>query len=137
MPEMTGKEILVKKARDFLDQWMHAVNHADVEKLLSLYDKTAVLIPTFSNKILNTPEKMREYFTKLAEREGLSITLHEKSLYVQSLDNEMSIINGIYNWRFKVDGEPLNFEARFSYVIDCSRPGPILHHHSSQVPRMI
>jgi hypothetical protein len=44
---------------------------------------------------------------------------------------------GIYCWRFAVDGEPLSFEARFSYFMDTARPRPILHHHSSQIPRML
>lgn len=125
------------KPSEILNQWMQAVNQADVDKLLSLYDQNAVLIPTFSNKILNTREKIRDYFEKLGSREDLSIALHEKTLYVQKITEDIHILNGIYNWRFKVDEEILNFEARFSYVIDISRPCPIIHHHSSQVPRMI
>ena len=122
---------------DNLDQWLQAVNHVDIEKILALYDKTAVLIPTFSNKFLNTHDKIRDYFEQLGSCAELSITLHEKTLFVQALQNETFILIGIYNWRFKVDGELLNFEARFTYVIDLSRLNPIIHHHSSQVPRML
>lgn len=125
------------KPVDILYEWMQAVNQADLEKLLSLYDQTAILIPTFSNRILNAPEKLRDYFEKLGTREELSIALHEKTLHVQSLNDQLYILNGIYNWRFKVDGDVLNFEARFSYIIDISKTSPIIHHHSSQVPRMI
>jgi hypothetical protein len=116
---------------------MQAVNEGDVEKLLSLYDNQAVLIPTFSNRLLNTPEKLRNYFEKLGNREDLSIALHEKTLITQELGNQIFSLSGIYNWRFAVDGELLNFEARFSYLIDLSKPNPILHHHSSQIPRML
>ena len=125
------------KSISILNQWLQAVNQADVEKLVSLYDKNAILIPTFSNKILNTPEKIRDYFERIGNREELSITLHEKTLNEQLLGDTLYALSGIYNWRFKVDGEMLNFEARFSYVIDVSKPSPIIHHHSSQVPRMI
>lgn len=125
------------KPLDILNQWMEAVNQADVEKLIALYDKTAILIPTFSNRILNTPEKLRDYFEKLGSREELSIALHEKTLHVQSLNDKFYTLNGFYNWRFKVDGELLNFEARFSYIIDITNSSPIIHHHSSQVPRML
>lgn len=120
-----------------LEQWMQAVNNGDVNNLLGLYDSQAVLIPTFSNRLLNTPDKLREYFEKLGSREELSIALHEKTLIVQELQNPIFSLSGIYNWRFIVDGELLNFEARFSYVVDLSRPSPILHHHSSQIPRML
>ena len=89
---------------------MHAVNSADAETLLGLYDRQAVLIPTFSNRLLNTPEKLREYFVMLGSRDELSIALHERTLIVQTLHNEISSLSGIYNWRFAVDGELLNFE---------------------------
>ena len=128
---------MIKNPKDILEQWMQAVNEGDVEKLLSLYDNQAVLIPTFSNRLLNTPEKLRNYFEKLGNREDLSIALHEKTLITQELGNQIFSLSGIYNWRFAVDGELLNFEARFSYVLDLSKPNPILHHHSSQIPRML
>jgi hypothetical protein len=127
----------MKTPQDVLEQWMQAVNNGDVESLLGLYDSQAVLIPTFSNRLLNKPDKLREYFEKLGSREELSIALHEKTLIVQELQNQIFSLSGIYNWRFIVDGELLNFEARFSYVVDLSRPSPILHHHSSQIPRML
>lgn len=123
--------------RQILDQWMQAVNNADVDLLLNLYDPGAVLIPTFSNRVLNTPEKLRDYFEKLGSRPELSIALHEKTLVTQELGDGLYALAGIYNWRFAVDGEILNFEARFSYVIDLSKSNPILHHHSSQIPRTL
>lgn len=127
----------MKSPRDVLEQWMQSVNNGDVKRLLGLYDKQAVLIPTFSNRLLNTPDKLQDYFEKLGKREDLSIALHEKTLIIQNLPNEISLLSGIYNWRFAIDGEVLNFEARFSYVLDLSKPNPILHHHSSQIPRML
>lgn len=128
---------MIEKPKDVLEQWMQAVNDGNVESLLSLYDNDAVLIPTFSNRLLNTADKLKDYFEKLVNREDLSIALHEKTLITQELGNQIYSLSGIYNWRFAVDGELLNFEARFSYVIDLSRPNPILHHHSSQIPRML
>jgi len=127
----------MRTPKDILMEWMDAVNNGDVEVLLAMYDEHAVLIPTFSNKLPNTPDKLREYFEKLGSREGLSIALHEKTLQVQPIKEDVYALSGIYNWRFDVEGEMLNFEARFSYIVDLSKPRPILHHHSSQVPRML
>jgi hypothetical protein len=128
---------MAKKPEDVLKDWMFAVNTGDVESLLALYDENAVLIPTFSNRLLNKPEKLREYFEKLGGREELSIALHEKTLAAQSMPNDVYCLSGIYCWRFAVDGELLSFEARFSYVVDLSLSRPIIHHHSSQIPRML
>lgn len=51
---------MIKKPKDMLEQWMKAVNNADVKTLLNLYDNNAVLIPTFLNRLLNRPEKLKD-----------------------------------------------------------------------------
>jgi hypothetical protein len=120
-----------------LKQWMRAVNYGDLEGLLALYDESAVLIPTFSSHLLSKPASIRDYFEKLCGREELSIALHERTLGIHSPGGDIHSMHGIYCWRFLIDGELLSFEARFSYMLDLSRKGPILHHHSSQIPRML
>lgn len=127
----------MKDSPSVLKAWMDAVNAGDVEGLLALYDEHAVLIPTFSNRVLAGPAAIRDYFAKLASREELSLALHEKTLKIQETNSPLQILNGIYCWRFAVDGELLSFEARFNYVLDLSSERPILNHHSSQIPRML
>jgi len=126
-----------KTPEDLLKEWMQLVNAADLERLVALYDRNAILIPTFSNRLLSKPEGIRDYFEKLCSREELSIALHEKTLAVQGLDDDVHALSGIYCWRFGIDGELFTFEARFSMIVDLSRPTPILHQHSSQIPRML
>ena len=127
----------MKEPQTILKAWMDAVNNGDLEGLLALYDESAVLIPTFSNRLLSKPDAIRDYFTKICSREELSIALHEKTLNVQRISEAVYGMNGIYCWRFAVEGELLSFEARFSYMLDLARAKPILHHHSSQIPRML
>jgi hypothetical protein len=127
----------MKKPDQILKEWMQAINDGDAEALLALYDVKAVLIPTFSNRLLSKRESIREYFEKLASREDLSIALHEKTLSIQPIKDDVYAMHGIYCWRFAIDGELLSFEARFSYVLDLALPNPIIQHHSSQIPRML
>lgn len=127
----------MKKPEQILKEWMQAINDGDAEALLALYDARAVLIPTFSNRLLSKRESIREYFEKLASREDLSIALHEKTLNIQLIKDDVYAMHGIYCWRFAIDGELLSFEARFSYVLDLALPNPIIQHHSSQIPRML
>ena len=127
----------MKRPEHVLKDWMQAINTGDLEALLALYDDQAVLIPTFSNRLLSKPDAIRDYFTKICGREELSIALHEKTLNVQSITGDIHAMNGIYCWRFAVDDELLSFEARFSYMLDMGRSKPVLHHHSSQIPRML
>ncbi len=125
----------MKDPKKIIEQWVEAVNSANVENLLALYDSQAVLIPTFSNKLLNSPDKLREYFNKVANLKKLSITLNENTLFVQAVEKEVFVIGGYYDWQFWGDNELLKFEARFTYIIDTAKTNPILHHHSSQIPR--
>lgn len=120
-----------------LHEWMDAVNTGNVTALTALYDPTAVLIPTFSSRLLKTPEMIEDYFIRLGAREELSVALHEKTVISQSFSDQFHALSGIYCWRFAIDGELLNFEARFSYMLDLKRSSPILNHHSSQIPRVM
>jgi hypothetical protein len=132
-----SQEMIMTGPLDILATWMQAVNDGDLDTVLGMYDEEAVLIPTFSNRLLNTPAKLREYFERLGARDDLSIALHQKTVIVHEVQAPVYTLSGIYNWRFAVEGEILNFEARFSYVLDVSKPRPILHHHSSQIPRTL
>ncbi len=120
-----------------LQLWLAAVNAQNIEGILSLYAPEAVLVPTFSAMALSTPEGIRGYFEKLGARPGLSVTLHERTVTTQEWPNGTTIISGIYCFRLLMDDEPLSFEARFSMVTDTTLPAPILHHHSSQIPRQL
>ncbi len=122
---------------EILQAWMAAVNTGNVAALTALYDRNAVLIPTFSSRLLKTPEMIEDYFIRLGAREELSVALHEKTVISQSLGDQIYALSGIYCWRFAIDGELLNFEARFNYMLDLKRHSPIVHHHSSQIPRVI
>jgi len=127
----------MNKPIDILQKWIDGINSADTEKLINLYDEKAVLIPTFSNRILDTKEKIREYFEKVGNKEQLSISLHDNTVITQEIQPHIFAITGIYNWCFAIDGELFNFEARFSYLIDLLKESPIINHHSSQIPRTL
>lgn len=120
-----------------LKAWMAAVNEGKVEDILALYAPNSILIPTFSNRLLRTPEQRSEYFHKLSTREDLSVALHDKTLSSQTVSDDVYALSGIYCWRFAIDEQLLSFEARFSYMLNLALPHPIIHHHSSQIPRML
>ena len=127
----------MKNALDVLKEWMDGINTANIEKLVNLYDKEAVLIPTFSSRLLDTNEKIKDYFEKVGVKDNLSISLHEKTVKIQDLGERIFCVSGIYKWCFSIDDEPLTFEARFSYIFDLKKSSPILNHHSSQIPRSL
>ena len=122
---------------DVLKTWMFNINNGEINPLLAMYEETAILIPTFSNRVSQTPARIRTYFETLASREDLSVALHEKTLVVQPIRDQLFLLCGIYCWRFAVEGELLSFEARFSLLVDLALASPILHHHTSQIPRTL
>lgn len=122
---------------NIIKTWLQAVNSGNISSLLNLYNDKAILIPTFSNRILNTPEKICDYFEKLGNRKDLTVSLHKKTVNTQQINESTFTVSGIYLWQFAVEEELLSFEARFSYVLDINSERPIIHHHSSQIPRML
>lgn len=122
---------------DVLNRWIETANRANADALSGLYDPNATLIPTFSNRVLSRPTDIRAYFEQLCSRERLHVALHERTVSVQMHGEALCSIHGLYCWHFAVEGELLAFEARFSYLINLAAAAPILHHHSSQIPRML
>ncbi len=128
---------LTMNSQTILQTWIDGVNSCNLEAILALYATDAVILPTFSARTLHTGEARRQYFEQLAARESLSVTLRERTVRVQSLGSGPETISGIYCFRFSVDDELLSFEARFTYVVNPELDRPILHHHSSQIPRQL
>ena len=128
---------MFENPKQVLEAWLSEVNSGNLNDVLLLYNETAVLLPTFSDKCLATAEDIKAYFEKLGSHKNLNVQLHEKTLVVQDFSHNLYSMSGIYAWRFEVDGENLNFEARFTFIADLNRSRPVVHHHSSQVPQMI
>jgi hypothetical protein len=128
---------MAEPALQLLETWLAAVNNGELERVTALYGEQATLLPTFSNHSLHTPAGIQDYFQQLGNRKGLAVALHPRTLTIQRIADQKWCLSGIYRWAFEVDQEPLSFEARFSFLVDLDSPSPILHHHSSQIPRML
>ncbi|NMW17549.1 MAG: DUF4440 domain-containing protein [Chlorobiaceae bacterium] len=124
-----------KNAEEVLFQWVSRVCSGNPDDIAELYHESAVLVPTFSPHTVTAPEGVKNYFGQLASRDGLGVRLHNKALRKQSLSDTVHTLSGIYSFEFEVDQVLLSFPSRFSFMVDISLPKPILHHHSSQVPR--
>ena len=118
-----------------LNLWISRVNELAVEDLLDLYAENAVLLPTFSNDLLTDKAGIRDYFEELIRQQGIEVSVDEESIVTQSFSDSLQAISGIYRWRFGGGDEAVGIEARFTFVLDLSLSSPILHHHSSQLPR--
>ena len=128
---------MFQSAADVIDTWFAHVNAGSVDDILSLYDETACLLPTFSNQQRVGLTAMKDYFEMLAARENMSVGNHEKTVQYHEISDSVVNVYGICLWKFKVDSEILSFEARFTFTLNMTQERPIVHHHSSQVPRSL
>jgi len=120
-----------------LDQWIEYVNKLDVENVIKLYDYKSTLFPTFAQNSLSTPQQIKEYFNQLSARKNMRVDLHAETLRKYDMGANKYILTGIYSFHFIVDDESLTFPSRFTFILDMLRENPILHHHSSQIPRTL
>jgi hypothetical protein len=129
--------MLIRSARDVVHAWMNALNARQIDDVLALYAEDAVVLPTFSPHTLHNAAARRGYFEQLVGRPGFSVSLHERTLRVQRLTAGSEVASGIYRFQVDIDGEPLVFEARFSFLVELEAAQPVRHHHSSQIPRTL
>ncbi|MHB1229837.1 MAG: hypothetical protein ACYCY3_05920 [Halothiobacillus sp.] len=128
---------MISTPQALIQAFVNGVNTGDTETLIGLYHEKAVLIPTFSNRMRKSPDRIRDYFETLGKHKDMSLGLHDNTVTIIPITGNSFAISGLYCWRFSVDDEMLNFEARFSYVVNLDLPRPILQHHSSQIPRTL
>lgn len=125
------------EAEKVLERWMEHVNNLEAESVAELYDETSTLLPTFSPHSLSSTEEIREYFRQLSMRKDVRVELHRETLKSRRMGEHIHVLTGIYSFHFVVDEASLTFPSRFTFVLDLSRGKPIIHHHSSQIPRTL
>ncbi|MDA3877605.1 MAG: hypothetical protein PF483_11020, partial [Halothiobacillus sp.] len=73
---------MIQTPAELIQKWVQAVNEGNVEALIGMYNEKAVLIPTFSNRMRKTPERIRDYFETLEVKAGLHLGLHENTVTI-------------------------------------------------------
>ena len=68
-------------AENVIENWANYVNQSDLPGLMGLYAKNATLVPTFSRKILHTPEEIEQYFLGLAKM-GTLVVMHLSLIHI-------------------------------------------------------
>ncbi len=121
-------------ANNFVQTWVDYVNTGQADKLLALYNNEATLLATFSPNPITDRSGLEQYFTGLASRSGLHVSIDEASSEALEVDENKWIFCGIYAFHFEEEGTLRSFPSRYTFVVDFDQSAPLLHHHSSQVP---
>ena len=122
---MNIKEI----AKEKLSEWVNSLLSKDPEKMITLYHKDAVLLPTLASDINNNHDKIKNYFVGFLAKEP-QCKLDEYHIF--ELSNEAVAVAGHYAFKFR---DQSSANARFSYVFTKkNKLWKIIHHHSSIQP---
>jgi len=116
--------------------WVRAVNTAkgDPAQILTMYKDTAILIPTFSDKILRTADERKKYFEKFTAYKNITVS---PLLFLVQDFGELAIASGLYTFYYlDKNHHSKSIKARFSIVYQ-KNDGKwlIVNHHSSKLPK--
>lgn len=127
--------MLPSSACNVLHNWIRCLNEGRLDDVLELYAPDATLLPTFAPEFIRAAARRRAYFEELAAHPNLRVQLNAATLTEQPLPGSLAILSGAYTFSFDHQGRTHRTEARFTFVLDPSQPAPILHHHSSLLPK--
>ena len=120
--------MIKEKVQTQFDIWNEALQTGNPDNVLKCYSSEAVLLPTLSNTICNTPEKIKTYFQSFLQKKpfGKINECHERVI------NNIATLSGIYTFTF---GDQSSAQARFSFVYKkINEEWKIIEHHSSLMP---
>lgn len=122
----------VQEVQEALNTWLKAVSSGGPDAVMTLYADNAVLLPTLSSVICDTPAKRLDYFKHFTANENLQGKIDEIHTRVIG---DVAVNSGHYTFTFKKNGEPVSAAARFTYVYKKTSFGwMIVEHHSSLQP---
>jgi len=128
----TEDGVAKQQVQQAIDTWIDAVNSRQSEAVASLYEENAVLLPTLSPKVANTPLLRKGYFDKFTAHPGLIGMVNEEHIRIYG---DIAINSGLYTFTYDKDGQTVIVPARFSFVYHKTPQGwMIIDHHSSKLP---
>ena len=120
---MTNEDII-----SLFDEWNSALQTGNPKKVAVLYEDTAILLPTMSNKVRHNHDEIEDYFVQFLAKspEG---KIDEANIRIFG---EIAINSGVYTFSFEDDS---TVQARFTFVYRWNgQRWMIVEHHSSGMP---
>lgn len=93
--------------------WEAALASKDPKTVAALFAPDAILEPTVSNQIRDTPEEVEAYFVDFLKLSPKP-TINER--YIEVLDENTAIDAGIWTFDLTRDGKPAWVTARYSFI---------------------
>lgn len=128
---MPLQEIQRAKIADQLQKWALALRTKDARQVAALYAPDAVLLPTLSKEIRQSPAAIIDYFTHFLKLDPRAEVVQQT---IRNFD-QIATNSGIYKFITTINGAELVVMARFSFVYrKAGEDWQIIEHHSSMLP---
>jgi MFS superfamily sulfate permease-like transporter/ketosteroid isomerase-like protein len=124
----TQEHIIAEPNVPILDQLALAINNRNLDLIVKLYAKDAILTPALSNKLKKGKKQIYQFYNDLFEKDNIRVTVYQVS--TQKIAN-LKIDNGVYLIKWTNHGFEEEKHIRFSLVI---KDGKIITDHSSIEP---
>lgn len=120
------------KVEDAIKGWKAAVEGRNIDKIVSFYDKKAIMFPAFAIKPLTTRAQLTEYYKKVTANPDVKVEITET--HPRQFGN-VALNSGLYKLSYTQEGEEVVIPSRFSftYILKDGK-WVIVDHHSSKVP---
>ena len=115
-----------------LTQWKEAVEGGNVDAIMKLYDKHAIMISTFAQDPLTKREQIEGYFKRVIVNPDIKVEIEDTH---PRTFGTMAVNSGRYTLSYTQEGEQVTIPARFSVVYSLEGgKWLIVDQHSSRVP---
>lgn len=117
---------------DQIEVWKSAVESGNVDAIMGLYDRSAVMISTFMQKPMTRRAQIKDYYKQVVKNPDVHVEIEETHPRVYGA---AAVNSGRYTLSYTQDGEPVSIPARFSFTyVQKDGKWIIVDHHSSRVP---
>lgn len=113
------------------ERWNNALQTGCPETVAKLYHKSAILLPTISNKMRTNIEEIEDYFEIFLPLKPQGKVISSNTRVV----GDIGINSGICQFNLEGQGE---VQARYTFVYQwIDKRWQIIEHHSSRMPEAV
>lgn len=132
---LISQAVLAQEAPDVkeaLKEWVAAVESGNVDNVLKLYDKDAIMYSTFGVKPMMNQSSRRSYFKKIVVNPDIKVEVTDSH---PRRFGEIALNSGLYTLSYTQEGAKVITHARFTFAY-ALKDGKwlIVDQHSSKVP---
>lgn len=123
--ELERKDMMLEPLVPVFHKWVKAINSRDLQALMKLYSKDALVVPALSKYTLRSKVEIRNFYQNLFLREDLTLFPLPK---ISHRINQLKIDMGEYKLCWKTEKETIRLDFNFTLII---QNGKITTQHTS------